>query len=572
MNIIGICAGGHDSSAALIVNGEVVCAISEERLDRVKHSRSFPWLSIQACMDHAGLSIHDIDCLALGWNFERFIKELYLKPALDDMQHFEYLARDAEKLNSFLGYEELLRDRLGFKGDVKHCNHHDCHTAYAFHTSDFEEANLLSMDGYGEIETTLLGHATRVETTVFNTQSFPNSLGLTYAALTYYLGFIHHCDEGIVMGLASYGDPSAIIPGAAHSYADVFNHIIQSDGAGGFQVSDEWLTLGLMRGEWVKPRFIETFGPVRLPGSELTDHHMNIAAALQQRVEDIGCELARYLKSVSPSRNLCLSGGLALNCVMNTRIQELGIYDEVYIPSAPADNGNAIGAAILAYLERHPTDKIKSLTFQIGFGPEYDDRAIAAAAQQSGVKVTRPENLLSEVADWLHRGYIVGYFCGRSEFGPRALGNRSILTRPAPSEMKDILNSRVKFREYFRPFAPVVPSEDVKTYFQTSCASPHMMHAFRVQPDRVEEIAATVHVDQTCRVQTVHAASHPRFHALLREFEKRSGIPVILNTSFNVKGQPIVETPREAVDCFLSTNIDILALEDYLLIKDSVSG
>lgn len=568
MNILGICTGGHDSSAALLVDGEIACAITEERLDRIKHSRAFPWKSIEACLKKANLKISDIDSIALGWNFKRFIKELYLKPAIEDINHFQYLKRDAEKLSEFLNYENKLREGLSFEGPINHHDHHKCHIAYSFHTSGFDESNIMSLDGYGEKETTLIGHAKGKEFNLIGSTNFPDSLGLAYAALTYYLGFKHHCDEGIVMGLASYGNPESKMPESSDTYLDVFRDIIKSDEEANFKINFEWLTLGLMKGKWVTEKFKETFGPVRVPDSDLTEHHMNIASAIQRRTEEVACELAKKLHKISPSDNLCLSGGVALNCVMNTKIHKLGIYKNTYIPSAPADNGNAIGACILDHLNSGDTSKIKSMQRKIGLGPEYSEEEINSAIKQAGVTATKCDDYLDKVAQFLNDGKIIGWYQGRSEFGPRALGNRSILTRPFPVAMKDTLNARVKFREYFRPFAPVILKERVEEFFELDFESPYMMHAVKVKSEYAKKIAATVHVDNTCRVQTVTKEDREVFYELITKFEKLSGVPVVLNTSFNVKGQPIVETPLEAIESFLSTNIDILVLGSNIITKE----
>lgn len=370
------------------------------------------------------------------------------------------------------------------------------------------------------------------------------------------------------MGLASYGDPHATIPGQEETYLEFFRRMLPSDGKGAYSVNLDYFALGLMRGKWVNEPLLKALGPVRAAGGPMTKHHENIAAGLQLRLEEIVLEMARALRTKTKCDSLCLTGGVALNCVMNTKLAEQAGYREVYVSPAPGDNGLAIGATILG--RQQLTGRVETIGApdnMIGLGPLYSEQSCAQALQKHGLAAQAPSDLLAQVAKHLHDGKIVGWFDGRSEFGPRALGHRSILTRPYPAEMKDYVNARVKFREAFRPFAPIVAVEKLGQYFQTALLSPYMMHAVQVKPEMREKIAATVHVDGSCRVQTVDRRDLPRIYSLLEEFEKISGVGVILNTSFNVKGQPIVETPEDAVSSFLATNIDVLVLGQYLVVK-----
>ncbi len=440
---------GHNTAAALLIDGHISCAISEERLNRDKHSSDFPWKSIASCLSFGGLKADDIDCVAFGWNYERFIRELYLERALHDLNQFKYLIRDNDKLSGFLQFGDELRERLNFKNQFRYYNHHHCHIAYSFRTCGFNEANVIRLDGAGEKETGVLGHYSRDGLREVCTYDFPNSLGSAYAALTHYLGFKHHCGEGIIMGLASYGKPQTVIPNKGRSYIDVFREILPADDKGNYQVNYDWLVLGLMKEKWVTEKFKELFGPVREVGSTMTQHHMNIAAALQLRLEEIVIAMAKQLHDTHPCPNLALTGGVALNCVMNSRIESFGFYKNIYIPPAPADNGVAVGACLECYRELAPSiaHEITFTQGMIGLGPSYSQERCRNAFIEAGLTAKEPSDLAAVGAEFLKQGKIIGWFEVRSEFGPRALGHRSILTRPYPAEMKDIRNSRVKFRE-----------------------------------------------------------------------------------------------------------------------------
>lgn len=568
MNWLGLNAGSHDTGAALVADGALVCAVEEERLNRQKHTKVFPWNSLQGCLDTAGIGIQDLDGIAFGWDFPRFLRDLYLRPLMDDLSGLPFLARDLPKLQEFLAFPELIRERTGYRGPILHYGHHDCHLAYTHQTSGYEEANLLSLDGYGDDGTTVLASGGPAGIRVHQRYAFPNSLGLAYSALTWWLGFKHHCDEGIVMGLASYGRPQASIPGGSGTYLEAFREIIRHEPGEPYAISGDWLAVGHVRNTWVTPRFLAAFGPPRVPDSELTQHHMDMSAGLQARLEEVALDLAWQLHALHPCDRLCVTGGVALNCVMNAALLERGPYKEVYAPPSPGDAGIPAGAALMAFLDHEPGRRLRPQSL-IGLGPMYPEEALLEALGEAGLKVDRRENLVADVADLLAQGCMVGWYEGRSEFGPRALGHRSILCRPYPAEMKDILNAKVKFREWFRPFAPIVLKEKADEYFHALSDTPYMMHAFKVRPEAAARIPATVHVDGTCRVQTVDRQELPRLAALLEAFETRTGVGVILNTSFNIKGQPIVETPADAVASFLGTRLDALVLGDYLVLKDA---
>ncbi len=347
---------------------------------------------------------------------------------------------------------------------------------------------------------------------------------------------------------------------------DIFWDIIQEKDNYGYMINRDWISYYEVRDKWISDKFVNIFGLKREPKSDVTQHHMNIAAALQNRLEEVVIKQLTHARKEFGLSKLCLAGGVALNCSMNGAIAKAGIFDEIFVQPASGDAGTAIGACYLSHVAHTgPLKPVKDHNYYLG--SRFTESEIEESLKQAGVTYTRPSNLSKVVAEKLEEGKIIGWYGGAAEFGPRALGNRSLLARPFPAEMKDHINKRVKFREYFRPFAPAVLAEHASEYFQMNQESPHMLIAIDVAPDKKEKIPAVVHVDGSCRVQTVKRENNPRFRALLEAFYERTGCPVLLNTSFNVKGQPIVNTPAQAIDCFKNTNIDCLAIGDFWVEK-----
>ncbi len=567
--VLGIQFGGHDTAAGLMIDGRLLAACEQERYCGEKHTRQFPNNAIADCLQMAGVTIDNISEIGFCFDPIYYIRETYLKSALVDDDRIGFLINDIDRIAVEYRMEERIREETGFRGPIVFHRHHMCHLASTWYPSGFDEALLCSFDGMGEIETSLMGVGRngRIEI-VHAGNRYPHSFGLLYSAVTHYLGWKHHCDEGIVMGLAPFGDADAIIPGNTRSYREVFTEILTETGDYDIAVNLDWIAYHKVRDTWISEQFIETFGPRRLPGGPLTSVHRNIAAALQDRLEEIVLNQLRRARQAFGMARLCLAGGVALNCSMNGRIEASGIFDEIFVQPASGDNGTVIGACYLSHAAhaggvkpRRDLDNLK--------GSRFGDAEIAAAFRSAGIAAARPQDPYALTAKKLAEGKIVGWFQGGAEFGPRALGNRSILTRPYPAEMKDHLNARVKFREEFRPFAPAVLAELQDEYFVIGQDSPHMLIACQVQPDRRGEIPAVVHVDDSCRVQTVRPEINRRFYSLLKAFHAETGCPVLLNTSFNVKGQPIVNTPAEAIDCFRSTNIDVLVVGDFYVEKSS---
>ena len=559
--------GGHDTSAALMIDGRLVAACEQERYDGQKHSRAFPVDAIQDCLKLGGVTIGDID--ELGWSIDPiyWIRETYLRLALEDPERIGFMIKDIERIKQMYFIDDFIREKTAYQGQIEYHLHHWCHLASAYYPSGFDQALLASYDGTGEIETSLLAVGKGGEIEEFHDGvRYPHSLGLLYSAVTFYLGWRHHCDEGIIMGLAPYGDADAKVPGRNHSYRDAFEEIVVETGPYTYEIDTSWIEYHRVRDTWISEKFTDCFGPTRQWEDPLAQEHMNVAAALQRRTEDIIMAHLSRARLETGAAKLALAGGVGLNCTMNGKIEASGLFDEIFVQPAAGDSGCPVGACYLSHKRLTgvpPSGRVED--FYLGSG--FTDEEVCQAFAEAGLAPTKSEDLATDIAAHLGEGKIIGWFQGRSEFGPRALGNRSILTRPYPAEMKDYLNSRVKFREYFRPFAPAIALEYAPDYFSVRQHSPHMLIACQIEPTRKDEVPAVVHVDDSCRVQTVTPENNKRFYDLLQEFRELTGCPVLLNTSFNVKGQPIVNTPRQAIGCFQGTNIDVLVLGDYYVEK-----
>ncbi len=567
MKVLGIRYGGHDSAASLMIDGEIIAASSQERYDYNKHSRAFPLDAIKDCLKTADLDINELDEIAFANDPIYHINEFYLKSALSDKERIPFLFNDAQKIKMNFEMEKITRDFTGFNGSIKFYRHHMCHLTSAYYPSGFNEAVLLSLDGMGEMETGIyaVGRDGKIDI-LHDSTKYPHSLGLIYSAITFYLGWKHHCDEGIIMGLASFGKPHAQIPNSEMTYYELFCEVIQEKGDYDYELNKDWIVFDKVRDKWVSDKFYDLMGPKRNYEDEITEHHQNIAAALQLRLETVVLNHLKKLRKHTGINKLCIAGGVGLNCSMNGVIEKSGIFDEIFVQPASGDDGSTLGACFVATLEAGIELKPKK-NHNYYLGSVFTVEDIRNAVENSNVKFEKPENLYKATSKLLTDGKIISWYQGRAEFGPRALGNRSILTKPFPASMKDYINAKVKFREEFRPFAPAVLKEHCSTYFDIKQESPHMLIACNVQPEKKDVIPAVVHTDDTCRVQTVGEENNFRFRKLLEAFYEETGVPVLLNTSFNVKGQPIVNSPEEAINCFKSTAIDHLIVGDYILSK-----
>lgn len=567
MRVIGINFGGHDTSAALMEDGNLIAACEQERYDTEKHSKAFPLDAIKDCLRLGQTDWDGVDEIAFAFDPIHHINEAYLHAALIDQDRIPFLIDDIERIRENYFIENRIRRETQFEGQVSFYNHHLCHLASTYFPSGFKDSVVASYDGIGEIESGLLATGTDGRINVFSDSNrYPDSLGLLYSAVTFFLGWKHHCDEGIVMGLATYGNPHSQIPGRSRTYYDVFQEIVTVTGEYTYSINRDWISYHKVRDRWVSDLFYETFGPKRAYGESIEQHHMDIAAALQLRLEEVVLSQLKLARTDTGLEKLCLSGGVALNCSMNGKVEQARIFDEIFVQPASGDAGVAVGACYLSSQKRSEIKPMKYWNFYLG--SKFDNSEIEQAFELSGLKPIHEVDIFARTAERLSEGKIVAWFQGRAEFGPRALGNRSILTRPYPGGMKDFLNERVKFRETFRPFAPAVIAEEAAKYFKIKQESPHMLIACQATAKGSEVAPATVHTDNSCRVQTVSAENNDRFFKLLKAFFSITGCPILLNTSFNVKGQPIVNTPDEAIACFLGTNIDCLIIGDYFIEKD----
>ena len=457
------------------------------------------------------------------------------------------------------------------KAELHRVEHHRAHIASSFYVSGFEEAACLSVDGFGDFVSTMFAEGTGTKLDIFEHVEFPHSLGVFYTAATQYIGFHKYGDEYKVMGLASYGEPE---------YLSEFRKIVQLKNDGQFEldldyflhhsegVDMTWYNCAPTMGMLYSDKFAERFGPPREPRAEITKRHENIAASLQAMLEEAVFHLLDYLYQKTKNKNLCMAGGVAFNCVANGKILENTPFQEIFIQPAAGDAGTAIGAAYYIY---HSTlGEPRCFTMKdVFYGPGYSDKELAEALEKYELKyeVYDDEGIVRAAAKAAADGQVVGWFQGRSEFGPRALGNRSIVVDPRSMEMKDLINKRVKYREPFRPFCPSILAEAVGDYFEQTYPEPFMLKAYKVKEDKKEVIPAVTHVDGTGRLQSVQKDVNPKYWTLIKEFENLTGVPVVLNTSFN-ENEPIVNSPEEAIECFLRTKMDCLILGNYFVRKE----
>ncbi|MCL4766519.1 MAG: carbamoyltransferase [Hyphomicrobiaceae bacterium] len=561
MRILGLVGATHDSGLAILQDGVPELVLEEERFNRKKRTKRFPKRALKAALGEFVEGLGRIDVITTPWDVSR-LRRTFLRAVLGRLPWSLSLVLQASHspqdndivlLNSFLARK--LEKHLGAVKlpPIVNVGHHDAHAA-SFFVSPFEEAAVLVMDGYGDDASTsaYIGRGNRLER-LWQTGIF-NSLGVVYTFVTKHLGF-GFSDEGKVMALAAYGEDT---------YVAAFRDLVRPTPEGRYQVNFDYFSFDAF-GE-LRPftrRFLEVFGPSRQPGEELRDRHRDIARALQTVTEEIVLHMARGLRRTSGARQLCISGGVGLNCVANARVLAEAGFDRVWVPPCASDTGAPLGSALWHHHQSLGQPRRFELTHPF-YGRPYSDREIEAALAEGGLAGERlaEAELIERVAQDLAAGKIVGWFQGRSEMGPRALGNRSILADPRRAEMKDIINARVKHRESFRPFAPAVLLERAAELFHLDQPDPFMTLAPRVRADKAHLIPAAVHVDGTGRIQTVERSANPRYHGVIEAFAKLTGVPVLLNTSFN-RQEPIVEHPREAVSCYLATGLDVLVMGDY---------
>ena len=579
MNILGINAYHGNASAAIVCDGRLVAAVEEERFNRVKYAAGFPAQAIRYCLKEAGLTLADVDHVAVPRNpYARLATKIFYALRMPS-----FARERAKVMMKFQGIPEALAQ--AFEIDPKkvgakfhRVEHHQAHLASSFYCSPFEQAALLSADGLGDFASTMWGAAMGNRMEIDGSIAFPHSLGLFYSAVTQYLGFPKYGDEYKVMGLAAYGQPEQL---------DVLRDVL-CDGreSSGFHLNLNYFTHHRTGPEmtWADSGKIPTLGklfseemPRRLGTARsaeqpLEQRHRNIAASLQARLEEVYFRKLRLMAARTRLKSVCLAGGVAFNCVANGKIFDATPFERIYVQPAAGDGGLSVGAAF--YVWHHILGKPRSFVMDHAYwGPEYSRDEIRRAIDSNGLAQNRcavtelsEDELMKRSAALIADGKILGWFQGRAEWGPRALGNRSIVADPRRPEMKEILNRRIKHRESFRPFAPSILDEATTDYFEKSYPSPFMTLAYPVRPEKRKGIPAPTHVDGTGRLQTVTREANPRYHALISAFRDLTGVPVVLNTSFN-DNEPIVCRPEEAIDCFQRTQMDALVLGNFLITR-----
>jgi carbamoyltransferase len=585
MNILGINAYHGNASAAIVCEGRLIAAVEEERFNRVKYAAGFPAQAIRYCLKEAGLTLAEIDHVAVPRDpYARLATKLFYAARMPS-----FARERARVLAKFTGNPEALAqvfeaDPKKLKAKFHRVEHHQAHLASSFFVSPFERAALLSADGLGDFASTMWGTGSGSRMNIDGAVAFPHSLGLFYSGVTQYLGFPKFGDEYKVMGLAAYGEPEQmeafreIVRFDAHSNGngfrlglDYFTHH-RTGPEMSWAEADKTPTLGRMFSEEMPKRL----GAARAPEEALEQRHHNLAASLQARLEEVYLGMLKKLAERTGLKAVCLAGGVAFNCVANGKIFDATPFEKVYVHPAAGDAGLAVGAAF--YVWHQKLSKPRSFVMEHAYwGPGYSLEEIRKAIDSNGIaqkgfRVTElaEQELARGTAAIIADGKILGWFQGRCEWGPRALGNRSIVADPRRPEMKEILNRRIKHRESFRPFAPSILSEVTGEYFEKSHPSPFMTLAYPVRTEKRGTIPAPTHVDGTGRLQTVTREANPRYHALLSAFRDLTGVPVVLNTSFN-DNEPIVCRPEEAIDCFLRTQMDALVLGDFLITKSGAA-
>jgi len=593
MKILGISAYYHDSAAALLVDGEIIAAAQEERFTRKKHDSRFPEHAVRYCLSEAGLSLSDVDHVVFYdkplVKFERLL-ETYLSYAPKGLRSFVAAMPIwlKEKLYLKATLKKEIQEIAGGKGmavpQLLFAEHHQSHAASAFYFSPFESAAVLCLDGVGEWATTSAWQGNGNELNALWEIDFPHSLGLLYSAFTYYTGFRVNSGEYKLMGLAPYGEPK---------YVDlILDNLLDLKEDGTFRLDMSYFNYctGLTM---TNSKFDKLFGgPPRQAEGELTQKDMDIAASIQVVTERVVLQLAKTLQQETGEKNLCLAGGVALNCVANGRLLREGAFDNIWIQPAAGDAGGALGAASIVWHQKLGHErKVDGADKMRGsyLGPGFDAEEIKSQLDQYDAVYARLNDteLFAKAAAILEDEDVIGWFQGRMEFGPRALGGRSIIGDPRSSKMQSVMNLKIKYRESFRPFAPSVLAERASDYFDLDAASPYMLIVAPVRENlripmseeqqslfginklnvKRSELPAITHVDYSARVQTVHAETNPRYHALIKAFDARTGCGVVVNTSFNVRGEPIVATPSDAYRCFMRTEMDYLIVDDFILAK-----
>ncbi len=561
MNILGI-NHSNEAAAALYSDGRIRSAYTEERRSRVKHDASFPHRAITSVLGCEDKVLSDCEAVAFFWNPILHMDAANRRLTASPRSHLEYLYSLPNNLwpGDQLSQQPFVELSLPVGDSPKRAffiNHHLCHAAHAFFESPFDEAAILTVDGYGERTTTFIGKGRGNHIEPVMEVRFPHSIGSVYAAVTTFLGFRANAGEGKVMGLASYGDPK---------YVGLFRELLKPS-ADGFEVDLSYFSYFMDGAARFNDKLVKALGEPRLPNAPIEKRHEDVAASLQLAAEEALIHLAKLAKEKTGLDHLCMAGGVALNCVANGRIVDESGFDSLFFQPACHDSGTSAGAALYAAQMIFGEEREKPDPKTDYLGPQFDADHLREVLIRAGVTFREPSDLYAEAASRLNQGRIIGRFNGRAEFGPRALGNRSILAAPGPEAVKDTVNARVKFREPFRPFAPSVLEEKCGDYFDRSIPSPFMLRVYSTKKELREHLGAITHVDGTARVQTVNPRQNDDYYQLISAYGAQSGTSCVLNTSFNVRGEPIVDTPEDALKCFFTTDMDDLFLGPFAVDK-----
>lgn len=581
MKVIGISCFYHDSAVALIEDGEVIAAVQEERFTRKKHDPNFPFNALNWVLSNNGIQVNEIDAMIYYEDVKKKlnrVKDTYL---IDWPNSLGAYIKSMESQNAKQDAEHIIREVFKYDGLYVENNHHRSHAASAFYPSPFEDAAVLTMDGVGEWDATTYGVGRCKDLIITKTITYPDSIGMLYSLITHYCGFKVNSGEYKLMGLAPYGRPV---------YFDLIkNTMIEIKQDGSYKLNQDVF-------RWFKQADLATRNIERIFGrnkreaeSEKIGFYSDVAASIQKVTEEVVLNIARHIRKETGETNLCMAGGVALNCVANGKLIKERLFDEVWVQPAAGDAGNAIGAALDYYYKnaKYAKRKVKE-TFSPYLGPSYTNEEIRSWLDSEGINYLMVEKVEEKTAQLLSEGKVIGWFQGASEFGPRALGNRSIIADPRSGEMQRDLNLKIKFRESFRPFAPSVLEEDVNEWFDINQRSPYMLFVGEVTKEKrleikqheeslagidrlnvkTTEIPAVTHVDYTARVQTVRRSENIKYYELISEFKKITGCPVLVNTSFNVRGEPIVMKPEDAYRCFMRTDMDCLVMGNHIMYKE----
>ncbi|OGF59734.1 MAG: hypothetical protein A2Y62_05110 [Candidatus Fischerbacteria bacterium RBG_13_37_8] len=552
MYILGLNAFTHDASAALLCDGKIIAYAQEERFTRLKHDPSFPWNSIQYCLNEAHISLKEITVAAFSWSpFHKLIPR-FLKTFYNIGGGIPRLKSQGSKWLDIINVKGIL-EKHGFEGKFYYVPHHNAHAAACFYSSSFLESAILVIDGVGEHATTSLYHGKANSINLLQQYYYPDSLGLFYAAITEYLGFKNNDGEGKVMGLAPYGLPEYYNKMKDCLFLNQNNYKIDTSY---FDFAHRWFT----------KKFEKEFGPARIENEPITEHHYNIAASAQKILEEKIWHFCQELKRITQSDNLCYTGGVSLNCQANHFIWSRKDFKTYYFFPAAYDAGTSLGAALFAFKDILNCSDAYSFE-HVFWGPAVEKKHGALLAQQYSLHVQESNNLYEQIARIIAHGKIVGWCMGKTEIGPRALGNRSILADPRKPEIKDIVNNKIKKREPFRPFAPTILAEKAPEYFHTKEPSPYMMMTLPIAPEKINEVPSVVHVDGTCRVQTLERQFNEPYYQLITEFHALTNVPMILNTSFNKAGEPLVSNEQDSILSFINSDLDVLVLAGLIITK-----